>query len=79
MTGQKKKLRYSEETPWFSEYYIGWIGIGNCGQETSTVLASWCYILNRVKGFLSKFNKNTTLNFITWTKTKTWNIDILTS
>ena len=32
MTGQKKKLRYSEETP---EYYIGWIGIGNCDQKTS--------------------------------------------
>ena len=35
MAGQKKKLRYSEETPWFPEYYIGWIGIGNCDQETS--------------------------------------------
>ena len=37
MAGQKKKLRYSEETPWFPEYYIGWIGIGNCGQKTSNV------------------------------------------
>ena len=36
MAGQKKKLRYSEETQWFPEYYIGWIGIGNCGQKTST-------------------------------------------
>ena len=36
MAGQKKKLRYSEETPWFPEYYISWIGIGNCDQETST-------------------------------------------
>ena len=36
MAGQKKKLRYSEETPRFPEYYIGWIGIGNCGQKTST-------------------------------------------
>ena len=36
MAGQKKKLRYSEETPWFPEYYIGWIGIGNCVQKTST-------------------------------------------
>ena len=35
MARQKKKLRYSEETPWFPEYYIGWIGIGNCGQKTS--------------------------------------------
>ena len=35
MAGQKKKPRYSEETPWFPEYYIGWIGIGNCGQKTS--------------------------------------------
>ena len=35
-TKQKKKLRYSEETPWFPEYYIGWIGIGNCVQKTST-------------------------------------------
>ena len=25
-----------EETPWFPEYYIGWIGIGNCDQETSS-------------------------------------------
>ena len=33
----KKNLRYSEETPWFPEYYIGWIGIGNCGQKTSNV------------------------------------------
>ena len=36
MAGQKKKLRYSEETPWFPEYCIGWIGIGNCDQKTST-------------------------------------------
>ena len=35
MAGQKKKLRYWEENPWFPEYYIGWIGIGNCGQKTS--------------------------------------------
>ena len=35
----KKKLRYSEETLGFPEYYIGWIGIGNCGQKTSTNLA----------------------------------------
>ena len=39
MAGQKKKPRYSEETPGFTEYYIGWIGIGNCGQKTSTNLA----------------------------------------
>ena len=31
----KKKLRYSEETLRFPKYYIGWIGIGNCGQKTS--------------------------------------------
>ena len=37
MAGQKKKLRYSEETPWFPEYYIGWIGISNCGQKTSSM------------------------------------------
>ena len=36
MAGQKKKLRYSPESTCFSEYYIGWIGISNCGQETST-------------------------------------------
>ena len=36
MAGQKKKPRYSEETPWFPEYYIGWIGSGNCDQETSS-------------------------------------------
>ena len=36
MAGQKKKLSYSEETLWFPEYYIGWIGIGNCDQETSS-------------------------------------------
>ena len=35
MTEHKKKLRYAEETPWFPEYYIGWIGIGNCGQKIS--------------------------------------------
>ena len=35
MAGQKKKLRYSEETPGFPEYYIGWIGIGNSDQKTS--------------------------------------------
>ena len=35
MAGQKKKPRYSEETLWFLNYYIGWIGIGNCGQKTS--------------------------------------------
>ena len=34
MDWQKKKLRYSEETLWFPKYYIGWIGIGNCGQKT---------------------------------------------
>ena len=37
MAGQKKNLRYSEETPRFPEYFIGWIGIGNCGQKTSIV------------------------------------------
>jgi hypothetical protein len=36
MAWQKKKPRYSSESPWFPEYYIGWIGIGNCGQKTST-------------------------------------------
>ena len=36
MAGRKKKLRYSEETLWFPEYYIGWIGSGNCDQETSS-------------------------------------------
>ena len=30
MAGCKKKFRYSEETPWFPEYYFAWIGIGNC-------------------------------------------------
>ena len=35
MAGQKKKLRYSEETPWFPKYYIASIEIGNCDQETS--------------------------------------------
>ena len=34
MAGQKR-LRYSE-APWFPKYYIGWIGIGNCDQKTST-------------------------------------------
>ena len=37
MAGQKKKLRCSEETPGFPEYYIGWIGIDNCGQKTSSM------------------------------------------
>ena len=36
MAGQKKKLRQSEETQCFPKYYIGWMGIGNCGQKTST-------------------------------------------
>ena len=35
MAGQKKKHKYSEETPWFPEYFIGWIRIGNCDQKTS--------------------------------------------
>ena len=35
MAGQKKKQRYSDETAWFPEYYIGWIRIGNYGQKTS--------------------------------------------
>ena len=35
MAGQKNNLRYSEETPWFPGYCIGWIGVGNCGQKTS--------------------------------------------
>ncbi len=34
MAGRKKKLRYSEKTPWFPEYYIGWMGIVNCSHET---------------------------------------------
>ena len=33
----KKKVRYSEETLWFLEYYIGWIGIGNWGQKTFNI------------------------------------------
>ena len=37
MAGQKKKLWYSEETPWFPKYYIGWIEIGNHGQKTSKI------------------------------------------
>ena len=32
MAGQKKNLRYSD----IPEYFIGWIGIGNCGQKTSS-------------------------------------------
>ena len=32
MAGQKKNLRYSD----IPEYYIGWIGISNCGQKTSS-------------------------------------------
>ena len=39
MAGRKEKLRYQEETPWFPEYNIGWIGIGNCGQKTSSIKA----------------------------------------
>ena len=35
MAGWKKKLRYPSESPWFPEYYIGWIEICNCGQKTS--------------------------------------------
>ena len=33
MAGRKKKVRYSEETPGFLKYYIGWIEIGNCDQK----------------------------------------------
>ena len=36
MAKQKKKRRYSSEYHWFPEYYIGSIGISNCGQKTST-------------------------------------------
>ena len=39
MAGQIKKPRYSVETSWFSEYYIGF-GISNCGQKISKVM--WC-------------------------------------
>ena len=35
MAGWKKKLRYPSESPWFLEYYIGWIVIGNRHHETS--------------------------------------------
>ena len=49
MTGQKKKKpRYSSESPWFPEYYIGWIGIGNCGQKTSNMEPVCKFILQRV-------------------------------
>ena len=34
---QKKKLRYSKESPWFPEYYIGKIGKSNCDQEKSNI------------------------------------------
>ena len=37
MAGPEKKLIYLEGTPWFPDYYIGWIGIGNWDQETSNV------------------------------------------
>ena len=39
MATQKKKVRYSEESLWFLEYYIGWIGIGigYCGQKTFNI------------------------------------------
>ena len=36
MAGWKKKLRYPSESPWFPEYYIGWIVIGNRHHETSS-------------------------------------------
>ena len=50
MAGQKKKLRYSEETPWFPEYYIGWIEISNCGQKTSTKYLGTFYLLSSLYG-----------------------------
>ena len=34
---------YSEETRRFSKYYIGWIGIGYCDQETSITICSGTY------------------------------------
>ena len=40
IAGPKKKLRYSEETPWFPDYYIASIEIGNCDQETLVFMAS---------------------------------------
>ena len=42
MAGRKKKLRYSEETPWFPE--SGWIRFGNRGHDTSTT-----YLVNILK------------------------------
>ena len=41
---QKKKLIYSEESPWFPEYYVGKIGIGNCDQETSNIYYVICIL-----------------------------------
>ena len=37
MAGQKKKFGYSSESPWFPEFYFGWIIIGNCHHETSNI------------------------------------------
>ena len=59
MAGQKKKLRYSEETPWFPEYYIGWIGIGNCDQKTSSIQVVKLLLINFVA-------KSDSLNFEVW-------------
>ena len=56
MAGRKKKLGYSEETPWFPEYYFGWIGIGNCNQETSIVYYYVCsFGLNNICLFMLSF------------------------
>ena len=65
MAGQKKKnLRYSEETPWFPEYYIDWIGIGNCGQKTSIMLVG--YLLRPHSVWIAVVNRglDVTLDFL---------------
>ena len=44
MAGQKKKLRYTEQTPWFPKYYIASIGIGNCVQKTSKYISAMLFL-----------------------------------
>ena len=81
MAGQKKNLRYPEETPWFPKYYIGWIGIGNCGQKTSNIyqdsklLVSVVYFAKPDKlvyGPFGKSNMDSTLHFCPRQSGKKW-------
>ena len=59
MAGQKMKLRYSAESPWFPEKYIGWIMYGNRHHNTSTIHTMYyisCYFITDIT--ILEFMKN---------------------